>query len=296
MEGHHQPVQTVYVSRRRKDCREYALVLESLGIGHAFRRVEGEFALVVAAADAAQARKELDAYARENRVWLTRVVRLPQRGGGRQGVIGYVVVLFLVTIFDRRDAFAFDWFAAGKSNAGLIRDGQWWRALTALTLHVDLAHLMSNLVFGGLIGLFAGQLLGSGLAWASILIAGAAGNLLVASLRQSDHSSVGASTAVFAALGMVAAFVWTRRSHAQPSRLRRWAPLVGAVVLLGFLGTGGVRTDVGAHVAGFFCGMMLGIVYGVIGGGVEFKARTQVLFGMAAILLLTFAWAAALVS
>ena len=79
-------------------------------------------------------------------------------------------------------------------------------------------------------------MLGSGLAWASILATGAMGNLFNALIRPGAHTSVGASTAVFAALGLVAAFAWKRRSYPNEPKLARWAPLVGAVVLLSYLG------------------------------------------------------------
>ena len=49
-----------------------------------------------------------------------------------------------------------------------VLDGQWWRTITALTLHSGLAHLISNLVFGCAFGGLAAHSLGSGLAWFSI--------------------------------------------------------------------------------------------------------------------------------
>lgn len=295
MEDRRQPMEPVYRSGTKKDCRSRALVLEAAGIGYEIREKAGERTLVVAAPDAARARAELDAYARENRDWPTVAATLPQRAGGWRGVVGYAAVLLLVAIIEHRNMLGFDWFAAGKTNAGLIRQGHWWRAVTALSLHVDLPHLVANLVIGGLIGLFAGQLLGSGLAWISILFAGTAGNLLNAWIRQPGHTSVGASTAVFAALGILAAYVWWRRPHMQASRLSRWAPLVGGVVLLGYLGTGGARTDVLAHVTGFLSGVLLGALYGKLGDRVVLAAKVQFLLGMGALAVLALAWTLALV-
>ena len=294
MESQPQRVEAVYRSGTKKDCLTRALVLEAAGIRYEVHGGAGEFTLVVAAPDAAQARAELDDYARENRDWPTGAATLPQRAGGWGGVLGYAAVLLLVAILEHRDMFAFDWFAAGKTHAGLIRDGQWWRAVTALSLHADLPHLVANIVIGGLVGLFAGQLLGSGLAWISILMAGAVGNLLTAWMRQPGHTSVGASTAVFAALGIVAAYAWKQRRHMQASRLARWAPLVGGVVLLGYLGTGGARTDVLAHVTGFLSGVLLGAVYGKLGDRVVLAAGVQFLLGIGALAVLALAWVLAL--
>ena len=96
-------------------------------------------------------------------------------------------------------------------DAGRVRDGEWWRTLTAMTLHVDAEHLIGNLLFGAAFGLIAGHLLGNGLAWCSIVAAGALGNVVDALLHPAAHTAIGASTAVFATLGLWAAYVWRRR-------------------------------------------------------------------------------------
>jgi membrane associated rhomboid family serine protease len=287
-------LEVVYRSGDRKECRALALVLAAAGIDHQVQAESGEFALVVAPRDAGRARAELEAYARENRDWPTHAAAVPHRADGWTGVIGYVGVLLIVGLLQQRDAFGFDWLSAGKTQAGLIRQGEWWRAVTALSLHVESSHMVANLVIGGLIGLFTGQLLGSGLAWMSILLGGTAGNLLNAWIRSESHSSIGASTAVFAALGIVAAYAWKRRRQPGVSRLKRWAPIVGGVVLLGFLGTGGARTDVPAHVAGFLSGLLLGAVYGALGDRLVLGARTQWVLGMVALATLALAWTLAL--
>ncbi len=289
-----QPAEVISRSSTRKDCLALALVLEAADIRYQIHADQGEFVLVVASADAVRARAELDAYARENRGRAVRAAAVSQRADGWTGVSGYVAVLLIVSLLTQRDAFAFDWFEAGKANAGLIRQGQWWRAVTALTLHVDLSHLLANLFIGGLFGLFAGQQFGSGLAWIGILGAATAGNLLNAWMREPTHTSVGASTAVFAALGIVAACAWKRRRPMEGPRLARWAPLVGAVVLLAFLGTGGARTDVLAHVTGFLSGAVLGAFCGMLGDRLAPAAKAQALLGFCTLAVVALAWMLAL--
>ena len=71
-------------------------------------------------------------------------------------------------------------------------------------------------------------------------------------------------------------------------------PLVGGVVLLAFTGTGGERTDIFAHLAGFASGSLLGAVYGSAGDLLRLKAPAQILPGLAAIGLLVSAWLLAL--
>lgn len=296
MENRQEPLETVYRSRNRKACSEHALVLEATGIKYSIRREGGEYTLLVAPQDVAPARAELEAYTHENFGWPGGAVEFPSRTGGWDGAMGYVVVLLLVAILHDRDVFGFDWFAAGKTHAELVRQGHWWRAVTALTLHADVPHLLANAVVGGLFGVLAAQLLGSGLAWFSILLAGAAGNVVNAWLRQGPHTSIGASTAVFATLGMIASYVWIRRRSMRTAALVRWAPLVGGGILLGYLGLGGARTDVAAHVAGFGCGLLLGALYGRLGRRVVLGPSVQSALGGVTLALLVLAWVVALVT
>lgn len=285
---------TIYRSESESDCLERALVLQAVGTVYQVRREAHEFTLAVSAMDAARSRAELDAYTMENGNWRSARPAARQRADGWNGILGFVAVLSVMPVLQIRHAFGVDWFSLGKTHAGLIRHGEWWRTVTALTLHIDLEHVLSNLVIGSLVGLFAGQSLGSGLAWCSILIAGALGNFANAWVHSPDHTSVGSSTAIFAALGLLAAHAWRQQRTRQTSRLERWAPLVGGVLLLSFLGTGGGRTDVVAHVLGFLCAVPFGALCGKLGDGVVSTPRAQFLFGLAALAILAIAWAFAL--
>ncbi len=294
MEGQQQPMEAVYRSRIKKRCSEHALVLETVGVEFDIRHEDGEYTILVAESDAARAREELHACIQENRGGSRRVLVFPHQAGVWTGVYGFVAVLLLVDVFEDHTLFGINWAHAGRTHADLIQQGQWWRTVTALTLHADWAHLIGNIVVGGLFGLFAAQLLGSGLAWLSILIGGAAGNGINAWIQPAQHTSVGASTAVFSALGMVAAYVWTRRRHMPASAFVRWAPLVSGIVLLGYFGAGGGRTDVVAHLAGFCCGLLLGALYSTLGDRVLFSARVHSVLGTAALALLVLAWTRAI--
>lgn len=272
---------------------ECSLVLEAAGIAWHIEREAHDYVLLVSSGDTARARGELGAYVRENRGDGGHEQAIPHFRGGWVGVYAYTAVLLLVDVLEDRGAFGMDWAGVGRVQSDVMRQGQWWRSVTALTLHVDAAHLMGNVVVGGLFGLFAGQLLGFGSAWLSILVAGAAGNAINAWIRNTPHTSVGASTAVFAALGIVAAYARARRRDVSLSALGRWAPLVSGIVLLGFLGTGGVRSDVGAHIAGFCCGVALGAYHGRKAGGASLSGREQFLLGIIALALLVVSWSLA---
>jgi membrane associated rhomboid family serine protease len=213
----------------------------------------------------------------------------------RNGVFLYVTVLLLVDFFQKTRWLGLDWLGAGKMDAGLVRQGEWWRCITALTLHADLSHLVGNVVFGALFGLLASQRLGMGLAWFAILVSGMLGNGLNAFVQVPKHTAIGASTAVFAALGILAGSAWTdRRHHTHRSWIIRWAPMVSGIVLLAFLGTGGERTDITAHLTGFLSGGLFGVGFGRLGDRFELKPQFQGILGLSIFAILAFAWLLAL--
>src|SRR4029434_3541962 len=116
----------------------------------------------------------------------------------------------VVFVCVRDNTLSLDWFGAGRLQAGGVVGGEWWRAVTALTVHVEIDHLLGNLAFGAFFGYFAGRYLGVGVGWLAIVVAAALANGFDALLQPSAHRSIGASTAVFAALGMLTAYTWRR--------------------------------------------------------------------------------------
>ena len=99
--------------------------------------------------------------------------------------------------------------------------------------------------------------------WALILVSGALGNLVNATVYYPEpHYSVGASTAVFGALGLVTGVgLWgASRQRRQVWSMPRWIlPAVSGLTLLGWLGVADGPVDVGAHFSGFACGATLGV-------------------------------------
>ena len=133
-----------------------------------------------------------------------------------------------------------------------------WRLVTALTLHADDLHMFSNLAIGGLFIIFLCRELGSGLAWSLLLGSGILGNLANAFVQSPTHRSVGASTAVFGAVGILASLSLLRYRR---QLKRRWLlPVAAALALLALLGTEGKHTDLGAHLFGFLFGLILGLM------------------------------------
>ncbi|HVY49440.1 MAG TPA: hypothetical protein VHB21_26290, partial [Minicystis sp.] len=77
------------------------------------------------------------------------------------------------------------------------------------------------------------------------------------------HQSIGASTAVFGAIGILAVtqVAVERKAYVRassPSWLDIAGPIVGGFALLGALGAGGGNTDLGAHFFGLVAGGLVG--------------------------------------
>lgn len=284
----------VFESPAYQPCSERALVLHSLDIPYAIVRGLRTVALAVPTPDAERAKYELWQYDQENRK--PRPPPPPLRVENQNGVPGtlvYIVVVCLVAWFASEAFLDRDWFSAGRVDGERIRQGEWWRTITALTLHAGTRHLLGNIGFGVLFGVLAGRLLGSGLAWLTILLAGGAGNGLNTLLLDSAHRSVGASTAVFAALGLLAGFVWRAKLMAQERWPYRLGPIIGGIALLAFTGTGDENTDIGAHLAGFVCGFAAGTALTLAASRLA-DPLLQKASGAAALGILLLAWVAAL--
>jgi membrane associated rhomboid family serine protease len=278
-------------------CNEQALVLAAKQIPHRVVHDSAGFILIVPAEQSIAAGRELRLYADENPPSVPRPVSIAERHNAAPGIAAYVIVLCAVAWLAGGNALGTDWYTAGRIDGSLIRAGEAWRLVTALTLHGDLAHLVGNLVFGTLFGFFAGRLFGSGVAWFTILACAAAGNLLNTLLLASMHRSIGASTAVFAALGAVAGYVWHARLMAQERWVFRLGPVVGGIALLAYTGMGGGdaerNVDVGAHVMGFVCGFAGGMLLVHLMPRLH-ERRAQLTAGFAALLVLVLAWSGAL--
>ena len=126
-------------------------------------------------------------------------------------------------------------------------------------------HLIGNLLSGLFFGTLVARSVGPWRGWALILACGTIGNLLTSLLTWPESFvSIGASTAVFGALGILSGigFVAMLRQRARLPWARIAAPVLAGIVLLGWLGGGSEtgNTDVLGHVFGFASGLAAGIL------------------------------------
>lgn len=156
---------------------------------------------------------------------------------------------------------------AGELDAQAVFDrGEWWRLGTALFLHADPGHLISNMLSGIFAFSAVVGTIGLGRGWLLLALASVSGNLAAAALNYpGPYRSLGASTAVFAGLGLLTGRA-IRAVRGDGPR-RQWpsvlAPLAAGIALLGLFGAGGIQVDIGAHATGFAAGIAWGFSAGI---------------------------------
>jgi membrane associated rhomboid family serine protease len=281
-----------------KQTRLWALTLEARDIPCRVEAVGDGWQILVPAEAFTQAREELQLFEDKNPNWPP---PLPPVAPDADNLLITLSVLLLIAIFHnltRLDPGLFnlstaDWFSRGNADAGAIMAGQWWRTVTALTLHADGLHLLGNLTIGGGFIVLLCRTLGSGLGWSLLLASGTLGNLLNAWVQSPRHHSVGASTTVFGAVGLLAAI--NLFSNRQKLRRRWYLPLAAALALLALLGSEGENTDLGAHLFGFAAGIGLGLATSFLRSDkARPGAKLNALLSLACLGLVSGAWWAAL--
>lgn len=277
-----------------KECADCAFLLDAIGIPYERRTTATGASLWVEPEHHARAAHELRAYLRENRRPERPPVAWPRHPHALYGVLGYAGVQIAVAWAAVVHLFDEGWRSAGVLDAGFLERGEWWRVITALTLHGDVLHLLSNLAFGALFGYPAARLFGPGVAWLLILVGGGIAYGIDALLHPPQHHLLGASTAVFTALGLIAAYGWRRHLRDWAPWMRNASPLLAGIALLAFTGTGGENTDILAHFAGFAVGAGLGALCSRLPMPPPGRSGVQWTAGLAALGLLTLAWSLAL--
>ncbi|MEY4509293.1 MAG: hypothetical protein RLZZ450_1415 [Pseudomonadota bacterium] len=286
-------------SPRRLDV--WALALTSKGFSPLVYWLDGSFELHLAHdEDAIVARAELDAidaeeHEHQRATLADRAVDV--RPVAKHAALGAVLVSLLLLGFfavtgPRAGGSA--WFAAGASDAERVLHGEWWRTVTALTLHADSGHVLSNVGIGTLV---VGAVMRSeGIGWgaALVLAAGSAGNWVNAWTHQSLHSSVGFSTAVFGAIGILGGLAYVHSRRRSSTQRPAWTALAGTIALLALLGTSEkANVDMLAHLFGGLAGLGLGL----LAAWTRFRptsAAGQWLAGLGATAAVCAAWMTAL--
>ena len=248
----------VYASSRK--AHEAGLAV--LAAGHHYRvdRKQGHYVLVVPGEHRDLLRREVEIAEIRNRFWPPPSLELPSRSISKFPTAVAVSLLCLIFYLQQEFRVLTD---LGMNSVQAVAAGQWWRLVTAISLHADIGHLAGNLLGFVVFAYLSCRYMGNGLAWLSILFSAALSNLTNVYMHWGEvYQSLGASTAVFAALGLLTGFpIGSYFRSREPILSRDWLiPFVGGCFLFAWMGGGEYPTDVGGHLWSFFYGLISAVL------------------------------------
>lgn len=136
--------------------------------------------------------------------------------------------------------------------------GKWWQAITALFLHADIVHLLSN---GWLLVLFGWILkdFGTALAFPVLaLVVGVATNFATVLTMPAHHRLLGASGMVY---GMVAMWIVFYLYYSEAPPKLKWMGAIAFILIVMFPDTFNPQVSYAAHGIGFVIGLIVGALY-----------------------------------
>lgn len=283
------------------EAKQWSLTLAARNIPHQKKRSGSGWTITAPGRRAEEAAREIEAFLAENREEPL-PPPAPRKPGNAPAVLWTLGVVAVFLAYLGSDSFILghriDWTKIGSGDSAAMLSGAWELAVTALTLHADPPHLIGNLAVGGLFLLLLCRETGVGLGFFLALAAGALGNWLKVELQGPGQHFLGASTAVFGALGVLGGIRsmrgWTGLSW------KRALPAGAGLMLLAMLGSAeeGERIDLVGHMCGFAAGLVLGIAAGLFsrreGRTIQGGGPAGALWGLAAVLAVLLSWTWAL--
>lgn len=251
------------VFQTKSEAEEYGLVVLALGQPYWLVASPAGQRLLIEREAAELVRRHLTAYAHERIGWPPAPIVDSSATGPVHiltPLLWGVVVLAVFRVQGR-------WVDAGMLDAhALFVRGEIWRLATALFLHANAAHVISNALSGILVFSAVLSTIGRLRGWVLLAVGAILGNLATAAINHPTiYRSLGASTAIFAGIGLLtgrAVRVGLRSKH--PHRWRTmFVPFAAGLTVLALYGAGDVRVDVGAHACGFASGLALGFACGL---------------------------------
>lgn len=289
---------------RLQDARERGLVVTTMDLPHWIVRHGKEYALCVEAENQERARIALAEFEADERARpeerKVEPFHLPKLAVA-------MTALSMIGLYQTQLGMPAALIERGIADDVLIRSGEYWRCFTALTLHGDSEHLISNLSLAIFAFAFVYARLGFGFGLLGTILGGALGNALnsIAHLAEA-HRSLGSSTALFAALGLLSgAEITTRLKDKGRVRWPLIVPIGAAVAFLGLFGGGGGmkpdgtpipigRVDLGAHLFGIAAGVVVGAFFQYVGIRATTSRWAQIAAASLGLAVLAGAWALAI--
>lgn len=197
---------------------------------------------------------ELDFLPRADKPKASSIYQPPRKQNAWFAMIFMAVALF-VSVIDWQGGFS---QSLAISQRDVFEGGKWWQAITALFLHADIVHLLSN---GWLLVLFGWILKDFGTALAFPVLAlgvGVATNIATVLTMPAHHRLLGASGMVY---GMVAMWIVFYLYYSEAPLRLKWMGAIAFLLIVMFPDTFNPQVSYAAHGIGFGIGLIAGGLY-----------------------------------
>lgn len=169
-------------------------------------------------------------------------------------LIAINLVVYLLTLIP---GFGRNLLYMGMSVNALIAQGEWWRIITSMFLHLGFTHVLFNMFSLFLFGPELEKIAGKMRFLTIYFLAGIFGIAASFLIEDPTYTSVGASGAIYGMFGAFAALVYYTR-HLFPQLKQIILPLIVVSVIMTFLMP---NINITAHLGGLITGFILGFVY-----------------------------------
>ncbi|MCD4742553.1 MAG: rhomboid family intramembrane serine protease [Desulfobacteraceae bacterium] len=275
---------------KKEQANLVLLVLASQGISANFTRDNDSFDIVMKNADEKIATQILEKYFTENKAIKENFQNSKLHLSWKSpAVFAIMAMLAFIHIYSRHNEIHGLLVREYGSSALYILQSEYFRAVTALLLHADIEHLAGNLVGLFVFGTGVFSLTGYGRGSLMLLLSGFLGNVTNAYFKKGVYLSIGASTCVLGAAGILTALQITKKRKTSMSNIQILAPFAAGMALLALL-SGGENTDISAHLFGFLWGFLIGVIYSAVVTKEQKKGLDNIMYAGISIIIILAAW------
>jgi len=274
----------------REQANLVILVLASQKISADFTKNNDSYNIIIKNEDEKIATQSLEKYFAENRIKRVKFIALGSSLSWKSPAILIIMtILCLIHFYSWHNMIHEKLVREYGSSALYILQGEYFRAVTALMLHADIGHLFGNLIGLFVFGTGVLSLTGYGRGILMVLLSGFFGNVTNAYFKKGAFLSIGASTCILGAAGILTALQIAKKKESSMSLIQTFTPFAAGMALLGFL-SGGENTDISAHLFGFLWGLFIGMVYSTINSKKKKKKPYNNIYTAVSILIVITAW------
>lgn len=170
-----------------------------------------------------------------------------------------VLVFILMYVLGNGSTDNYTLLLFGANLDALTKNGDYYRLLTSMFLHIGIMHLLCNMYSLYIIGKEVENVFGKWKYLVIYILSGIAGSILSLAF---NHNTIcaGASGAIFGLLGALLYFGYYYRPYLGATLTRTIIPVIAINLIIGFLDSG---IDNSAHIGGLVGGLLVAMAVGV---------------------------------